>query len=34
MMRDNRLEEEYGLALSLTLKEFPEVSLPFEFDAQ
>jgi len=34
MMRDNRLEEEYGVALSLTLKEFPEVSLPFEFDAQ
>jgi LPS-assembly protein len=34
MHRDNRLEEEYGVALSLTLKEFPEVSLPFELDAQ
>jgi hypothetical protein len=32
--RDNRLEEEFGLVFSLTLKEFPSVSLPFEIDAQ
>ena len=34
MQRDNRLEEEFGIMLSLTLKEFPGVSLPFELDAQ
>ena len=33
-MRDNRLDEEYGLVLSLTLKDFPSVSLPFEIDAE
>ena len=33
-MRDNRLEEEYGLVFSLTLKDFPSVSLPFEIDAE
>ncbi|MGA0845887.1 MAG: LPS assembly protein LptD, partial [Luteolibacter sp.] len=32
--RDNRLDREYGLVFSLTLKEFPSVSLPFEIDAQ
>ena len=32
--RDNRLDNEYGVVLSLTLKEFPSVSLPFELDAQ
>lgn len=32
--RDNRLEEEYGLVFSLTLKDFPSVSLPFEIDAE
>ena len=32
--RDNRLEKEYGLVFSLTLKDFPSVSLPFEIDAQ
>jgi LPS-assembly protein len=31
--RDNRLEEEFGVVFSLTLKEFPAVSLPFELDA-
>jgi LPS-assembly protein len=32
--RDNRLKKEYGLVFSLTLKEFPSVSLPFEIDAE
>ncbi len=32
--RDNRLEEEYGVIFSLTLKDFPAVSLPFEIDSQ
>jgi hypothetical protein len=32
--RDNRFEQEYGLVFSLTLKDFPSVSLPFELDAQ
>lgn len=32
--RDNRLEEEYGVVFSLTLKDFPSVSLPFEIDAE
>jgi LPS-assembly protein len=32
--RDNRFEQEYGLVFSLTLKDFPSASLPFEFDAQ
>ncbi|GAA5129794.1 LPS assembly protein LptD [Luteolibacter yonseiensis] len=30
--RDNRLEEEYGVIFSLTLKDFPDVSLPLELD--
>jgi LPS-assembly protein len=32
--RDNRLEKEYSLILSITLKDFPSASLPFELDAQ
>ena len=32
--RDNRLAEEYGVIFSLTLKDFPSVSLPFEMDGQ
>jgi len=31
--RDNRFEEEYGLVFTLTLKDFPSVSLPFDIDA-
>lgn len=31
--RDNRLEKEYGLVFSLTLKDFPNVSLPFELES-
>lgn len=31
--RDNRLEKEYGIVFSLTLKDFPSVSLPFDIDA-
>lgn len=32
--RDNRLDKEYGVIFSLTLKDFPSVSLPFTIDAQ
>ena len=32
--RDNRLEEEYGIVLSFTLKDFPSASLPLKMDAQ
>jgi LPS-assembly protein len=32
--QDNRIDEEYGVVFSLTLKDFPSVSLPFEIDAQ
>jgi len=32
--RDNRLQQEYGIIFSLTLKDFPSVSLPFEIDGQ
>ncbi len=32
--RDNRFENEYGLVLSLTLKNFPAASLPFRIDAE
>ena len=32
--RDNRQEQEYGMVLSLTLKDFPSVSLPFDISAQ
>jgi hypothetical protein len=31
--RDNRFEEEYGVVFTLTLKDFPSVSLPFDIDA-
>jgi len=30
--RDNRLQQQYGLIFSLTLKEFPSVTLPFRID--
>lgn len=33
-MRDNRLENEYGLVFSLTLKDFPSVSLPLDIGAE
>ncbi len=33
-MRDNRLVNEYGLVFSLTLKDFPSVSLPLDIGAQ
>ncbi len=33
-MRDNRREEEYGVVFSLTLKDFPSVSLPFEIGSE
>ncbi len=32
--RDNRLQEDYGVIFSLTLKDFPSVSLPLELDGQ
>lgn len=32
--RDNRVEDEYGVIFSLTLKDFPSVSLPFKIDAE
>lgn len=32
--RDNRQEDEYGIVFSITLKDFPSVSLPFSIDAQ
>lgn len=31
---DNRLQTEYGLVFSLTLKDFPSVALPFEISGQ
>ncbi len=30
--RDNRFEEEYGIVFSLTLKDFPSATLPFNID--
>ncbi len=33
-MTDNRVDREYGVVFSLTLKDFPSASLPFEIDAQ
>jgi LPS-assembly protein len=33
-MVDNRLQTEYGLVFSLTLKDFPAASLPFEISAE
>jgi LPS-assembly protein len=32
--RDNRVNDEYGVVFSLTLKDFPAASLPFEVNAQ
>ena len=32
--RNNRTNQEYGVVFSITLKEFPSVSLPFSIDAQ
>jgi hypothetical protein len=32
--RDNRLEDEFGLIFSFTLKEFPSATVPFRLDAQ
>lgn len=32
--RDNRFEDEFGIIFSLTLKDFPSVSLPFSLDAE
>lgn len=32
--RDNRVQQELGLVFSLTLKDFPSVSLPFRIDAE
>jgi LPS-assembly protein len=32
--RDNRLQDEFGLIFSFTLKEFPSASVPFKLDAQ
>jgi len=32
-LRDNRLQNEYGFVLSLTLKDFPSVSLPLDISA-
>lgn len=34
IMRDNRGEDEYGFIISLTLKEFPRVRIPVDFDPQ
>jgi LPS-assembly protein len=31
--RDNRLKQQYGIIFSLTLKDFPSVSLPFQIDS-
>lgn len=32
--RDNRVADEFGVVFSLTLKDFPSASLPFEMDGQ
>ncbi len=32
--RDNRIDNEYGVVLSFTLKDFPSASLPLKMDAQ
>lgn len=32
LVRDNRGENEYGLVLSFTLKDFPNVSIPLDLD--
>jgi len=33
-IRDNRGETDYGLLFSLTLKDFPSVRIPVDFDPQ
>jgi len=33
-MQDNRLDQEYGMIFSLTLKEFPSASLPLQFNTE
>ena len=33
-LRDNRVDTEYGVVFSLTLKDFPSVSLPFEIESE
>ncbi len=32
--RDNRVKSEYGVVFSITLKDFPSISLPFRIDAE
>lgn len=32
--RDNRVRDEFGVVLSITLKDFPSASLPFRYDAE
>jgi LPS-assembly protein len=32
--RDNRVNDEYGVVFSITLKDFPSISLPFRIDAE
>lgn len=32
--RDNRVKDEYGVVFSITLKDFPSISLPFRIDAE
>jgi LPS-assembly protein len=34
VMRDNRGEDEFGVVLTMTLKEFPQVALPINLDPQ
>ncbi len=32
--RDNRVKNEYGIVFSITMKDFPSISLPFRIDAE
>jgi hypothetical protein len=34
MRRDNRVRSEYGFMINFTLKDFPDVSMPFSIDAE
>ena len=34
VMRDNRGKDEFGIVLTLTLKEFPQAALPLNLDPQ
>jgi hypothetical protein len=34
MRRDNRIRSEYGFMINFTLKDFPDVSMPFRIDAE